>query len=107
MKKISTSTMHASNMNLIICFLCALLSMQQMPMAFAARPLKGTRGGVHARTLQESSLSSDESVDSPSAADSADSEESGDSRDSEDSEDSKGRVAGPSKRDCKMCKFQN
>lgn len=106
--------MHASNMNLIKCFICGLLSMQQMPIAFAARPLKGTRGGVHARTLQDATLPSEESVESPDSAidseelPSADSVDSGNSADSEDSADSKtGRVAGPSKRDCKMCKFQN
>jgi hypothetical protein len=95
--------MHAFNMNLVVCFLCAL-SVQQIPMAFAARPLKGTRGGVqHARTLQDELRSSEESgVDSPSSAD-----DNEDMPSSADSEDSKGRVAGPSKRDCKMCKFQN
>jgi hypothetical protein len=49
-------------------------------------------------------LSSGDSADSPSADDS----EETSSADSEDSsEDSKnGRVAGPSQRDCNMCKFR-
>ena len=75
-------------------------------MAFAAaRPPKGTRRGVHARTLQDEELPSEESVDSPASTDGS---EELPSADSEDSGDSKtGRVAGPSKRDCKMCKFHN
>jgi hypothetical protein len=104
------SIMHASNMNLILCFLCAL-SAQHMPVAFAVRPLKGTRGGgvvQHAvrRTLQDEQPSEEDPVeDLPSAEENTEEMPSADSEDSGGSK--KGRVAGPSKRDCKMCKFQN
>jgi hypothetical protein len=75
-----------------------------MPMAFAARPLKGTRGGVHARTLQDETMASEDTVDDLPSADDGTAEDSP-SADSEDSK--KGRLSGPSKRECKMCKFQN
>jgi hypothetical protein len=98
--------MHGSYMNLILCFLCAL-SVQQMPMAFAARPLKGTRGvGVHARTLQAELPPSEDSADLLPLAEDTEEMPSPDS--SEDSGASEtNRVAGPSARDCEMCKFQN
>lgn len=96
--------MHASNINLAICFLCALF-VQQMPMAFAARPLKGTRGGVHARTLQDETLASEESVDDLLSADDGTGEDTSPSADSGDSKT--GRLSGPSERECTMCKFQN
>jgi hypothetical protein len=77
--------------------LIGIIAVQQLPMAFAggrsasgrsARPVKGTRGGASSfsvRKLQD--LSTDDPEDSGA-------------------ELKKNSVKGPSKRDCKMCKFQ-
>ena len=80
-------------MNLSLFLLLGIMTVQQLPMAFAgggsARLVKGRRG----RTSSFSDRKLDELP-------------------SDDSEDSgpklkKGRVKGPSKRDCKMCKLQS
>jgi hypothetical protein len=81
-------------MNFFLC-LISIIAVQQLPMAFAgggsARHVKGTRGGASSFSVRK--LDSDELP-------SADLEDSGPGT-------KKNRVKGPSKRDCKMCKFHS